>query len=177
MASFSISIGGSHKDRQNVPLSPKNGTKRTYAALDDADSDDEDVGIGKRQNVTHFDASAGGAVDVSRPKVVKETLVIKPQANRDWKQASLRNKRQKYGLPSEDEEKAKQEFVAPTPSTAYGLNVYRPGEEVEAIKHGVTHDSHCLERTEDAPTDPAPVKPRTDDERAIAALMLSLIHI
>ncbi|KAF1355383.1 DExH-box splicing factor binding site-domain-containing protein [Delphinella strobiligena] len=165
MASFSISLGGGSKPRKPSPPPSKIGIKRTHAALDDADSEDEDISAGKRQNITHFDLSAGGAVDVSKPKVVKEALVIKPQANRDWKAASLRNKRQKYGLPSEEQQKAKEDFVAPKPTTFYGLNVHKE-EPANGDVPGEAQDQSPSKSAEHVPA-----KPKTDDERAIAALM------
>lgn len=165
MASFSISLGGGSKTRKPSSPPSKIGIKRTHAALDDADSEDEDTSAGKRQNITHFDLSAGGAIDVSKPKVVKEALVIKPQANRDWKAASLRNKRQKYGLPSEEQQKAKEDFVAPEPNTAYGLNVHKE----EPAKDDVPEEAPDQSQSKSA--EHVPAKPKTDDERAIAALM------
>lgn len=163
MASFSISLGGGSKSRKPSPPPARNGVKRAHASLDDADSDDEDMDNGKRQSITHFNIAAGGAVDATKPKIVKEALVIKPQANRDWKEASLRNKRQKYGIPSEDAQKAKENFVAPQPSTTFGLNVHKPDEHFE--------DSEMLDQASQHATETPTAKPKSEDERAIAALM------
>lgn len=167
MASFSISLGGGPKNRKSSPPLPKSGIKRAHAVLDDADSEDEDANAGKRQNITHFDLSAGGAVDTSKPKVVKEALVIKPQANRDWKEASARNKRKKYGLPSEDQQKERENFIPPEAATSYGLNVFK----TDAIKESAAQDEAQIDSVENAPAEAALTKPKTDDERAIAALM------
>lgn len=168
MASFSISLAGSgSKSRKQSPPPSAKGVKRAHAALDDADSDDEDLATGKRQNITHFDVAAGGAVDVSRPKTVKEALVIKPQANRDWKEASQRNKRKKYGLPTEDEQKERQNFVPPQASTSFGLDVHKDApDEGSAARDGDGDDT-----VQDAAKGTPPAKQQTEDERAIAALM------
>ena len=169
MASFSLSLASGPKTRKSSPSPRRNGVKRAHASLEDADSEEEELNVGKRQNVTHFDVSAGGAVDVSDPKVVKEALVIKSQANRDWKQASVRSKRQKYGLPSEEDERAKQNFVAPVPSTSFGLNVHKSGEECQSTD-AAANLINDYKSIRGPVIEGSSLKIQTDDERAIAAL-------
>jgi len=164
---FSISLGAARDPSGSSPKTKSqasNGVKRSHAALHD-DSDEEDASI--KQEVTHFGRS--GAFDVARPKVTKEALIIKPQANRDWKQANKANKRQKYGIPDErsvdnavlkeaEVEKAKPKF---------GLNVFKENGEATNGHAEAGKDEHVAD-VEEAPE---PVKVKTDDERAMDALL------
>ncbi|KAL1304898.1 hypothetical protein AAFC00_003816 [Neodothiora populina] len=171
MASFSISLGGGPKSRKASPPPPSNGVKRARAVLDDDESDNDDGNAGKRQAVTHFDAASGGAVDVSKPKVVKEKLVIQAQKNRDWKEASQRNRRQRQGLPPTQQEgvevEAQSAPLNPAPAT-YGLNV----RDTELVSNAMLAEGgqDRVESTGDEVASTAPARPQTDDERAIAAL-------
>ena len=80
---------------------PTNGVKRSRDAFrDDGDDDEIEERVSK---VSHFDSKAGGAVDESNRKVEKAPLVIATQANRDWKEAANKRRRQKHGLPAEAE--------------------------------------------------------------------------
>lgn len=166
MATFSFSLAGSSKARKVSSPPPQNGVKRVHALLGDDDSDEEDVVTGKHQDVTHFDLTAGGAVDVNKPKVVKEPLVIKRQANRDWKEASQR-KRQKDGLPSEDQVSA-QEYDGPRgPEAIYGLDVRK--RNAEHIQEA--GDAPNVDAPDDAQPEVVPTRPKTDEELALDALM------
>lgn len=165
MASVSFSLGGPSKGRKASPPPPRNGVKRVHASLGDDDSDEEDVATGKRQNVTHFDLAAGGAVDVTKPKVVKEPLVIKRQANRDWKEASQR-KRQKYGLPSEAQASAHEDAAPKGPEIIYGLDARKRNTE----QRQDAADAPDMPDAE-AQSQPIPARPKTDQELALDALL------
>lgn len=150
---------------------PTNGVKRSHAALHDGE--DGDQLDGKAQTVSHFDRSAGGAIDEANKPKKEQPLVIKPQANRDWKEASQRNKRQK--LPEalqqngrEAEIEAKEREGKPT----FGLNVgKRNGTEVAG---GEPMDVEQQEQAQQAPLEPdgeATIKQKTDEERAMDVLL------
>ncbi|THW83681.1 hypothetical protein D6D15_09405 [Aureobasidium pullulans] len=141
MNSLSFSLGGSSSKtsqrRSSPPAKRSNGTKRDHAALLDDASDDEDASIAKRQTITHFDTAAGGAVDSKAPKKEeKKPLVISALANRDWREASKRQRAQKYGITSEQLDARKEnaqgdaqgvdKVVKETDAVKYGLNVFAP---------------------------------------------------
>ncbi|PSK55213.1 hypothetical protein B9Z65_2602 [Elsinoe australis] len=178
---LSISFGGaaasSTSSKTNGTSAPKaNGTKRPHASL--GDSDDEDGGPAK-QVVTHFGTK--GAVNATAPKQDKGPLVIKPQANRDWRDASKAaraEKRAKYGLPPEDgtqDAKAREEQIKKfedAKKPIWGLNVKKNGE-TNGNSHGenqVEDEAPNGNSVEEQPQEEA-VNPRTDDERAMDALM------
>ncbi|THW33866.1 hypothetical protein D6D21_09828 [Aureobasidium pullulans] len=141
MNSLSFSLGGSSSKpsqrRSPPPAKRSNGTKRDHAALLDDASDDEDASTAKRQTITHFDTAAGGAVDSKAPKKEeKKPLVISALANRDWREASKRQRAQKYGITSEQLDARKEnaqgdaqgvdKVVKETDAVKYGLNVFAP---------------------------------------------------
>ena len=174
---ISLSLGGARK----LPP-PTNGVKRPRAAL----HDDEDEGEtnGKAQTVSHFDAAAGGAVDASRKKEDKGPLLIAPQANRDWRDKASQRKRQKSGLPENqngsradlDARMRDVEAKAEASKPKFGLNTYKNA--------GVTEDDHMSgtgelpnqddvqpTHSQDGEETPEPAKARTDDELAMDALL------
>lgn len=143
MTSLSFSLGGSSSKLSRRPSPPPtnrtNGTKRDHAALLDDASDDEDATHSKRQTVTHFDTAVGGAINAKAPKKEeKSPLVISALANRDWREASKRQRAQKYGITAEqmDARSAAQnaqgnaqgadKVVKETEAVKYGLNVFAP---------------------------------------------------
>lgn len=168
--SFSLGVGSKSQVPAKPSPRPTNGTKRPHAALYD-DSDDED-GVAK-ESITHFDKSGG--FDVQKPKVVKQPLVIQRQANRDWKDASKEKKRQKYGIPGHEGNRAAdlELAVKKEAQVMYGLDVRKrapvDNEELEATAENAGlaqvpgHDNVSQEGV--------PAKSKTDEERAIDALM------
>jgi len=86
---FSLTLGakkpshhrGTHKGHHN-------GTKRPHAALHDSDDEDDD---GQHQEITHFDTTAGGAVNSEKKMERKAPLVIPVGENRRKKQKAFPN--------------------------------------------------------------------------------------
>jgi hypothetical protein len=161
--------------------------KRPRVAL--ADEEDDDVGIGKTERVSHFDKTAGGAVDDTRKKEDIGPLVIQPQANRDWKQQANLRKRQKSGLPVTsggngvggdlDTRMKDVEARVEASKPKFGLNTFdKPvegtGEEVTSeVENGVAAESLANNGTPppESPSGDASVPPKTDDELAMDALL------
>ncbi|KAF2769913.1 hypothetical protein EJ03DRAFT_271586 [Teratosphaeria nubilosa] len=131
-----------------------NGVKRSHASLREDDEDDYEEG--KAQKVSHFDTAAGGAVDESRRRPEDKPLVIVPQANRDWREASKRRK-QKNGLPPEAHrdttasEQMEKELEARKPG--FGLNVNKRQTDSEEPKVNGEDGQTKSEMTEEQPDD------------------------
>ncbi|KAI4726889.1 hypothetical protein E4T49_05361 [Aureobasidium sp. EXF-10728] len=176
MASLSFSLGGpsakSSQRRSPPPTKRTNGTKRDHAALLDDASDDEDASHVKRQTITHFDTAAGGAVDAKAPKKEeKKPLVISALANRDWREASKRQRAQKYGITTEQLDARKEpaqnaegadKVVKETDAVKYGLNVFAP---TVAASTGDTQQEDPEQQEDDKPE-----QQKTADQLAIDAL-------
>ncbi|KAK4546066.1 hypothetical protein LTR36_002203 [Oleoguttula mirabilis] len=170
-AKISLALGGAKKLSKPAPT---NGVKRSHAALRDDDDDVPDEG--KAQIVSHFDKSAGGAIDEANRKRETGPLVIAPQANRDWKDSSKRRK-QRHGLPAEAQqnvvtEEAIKELEANKP--AFGLNVTkRDNDDGEPIinGHDVQAEAEATQQQAPEPNGEASVKIKTDDELAMDALL------
>lgn len=177
---ISLSLGASRK----APP-PSNGVKRPRAALQD--DEDDGVDVGRSEQVSLFDKTAGGAIDHSKKKPDASPLVITPQANRDWREKANQRKRQKSGLPEghgnsaeldarmKDVE-AKVEASKPN----FGLNTYKKdtssgeGADVEMSSGHMEAepgpgpvDAHEQDKNDDHQT---AVK-KTDDELAMDALL------
>ncbi|KAK5137616.1 hypothetical protein LTR08_007911 [Meristemomyces frigidus] len=163
---ISLTLGGPRKPSKPAPA---NGVKRSHAALHDDDEEGHEEG--KAQTVSHFDKSAGGAVDQAKEVVETGPLVIAPQANRDWKDSSKRRK-QRHGLPPEAQqngtgEQAVQEVEAKKP--AHGLIIAK-----REVSTGEPDTEAELEITQSQEHDPAGedvVVVKTDDELAMDALL------
>jgi G-patch domain len=92
---LSLALGAKKKDASRTSKQ-LNGTKRPHAALHDSDDDDTPT-TAQHQVVSHFDLSAGGAIDAnSRPRE-KKPLVIPSIPNSD--RLGYQRKKQKSGLP------------------------------------------------------------------------------
>ncbi|KAH0348627.1 hypothetical protein KCU83_g6093, partial [Aureobasidium melanogenum] len=178
MASLSFSLGGSSSkptQRRSSPPPTKttNGTKRHHAALLDDASDDEDANHSKRQTITHFDSAAGGAVDARAPKKEeKKPLVITALANRDWREASKRQRAQKYGITTEQLDARTQaaqnadgadKVVKETEAVKYGLNVFAPSASASAEDTQQEEEPEQLQEEK-------PEQQKTADQLAIDAL-------
>ncbi|KAH0343428.1 hypothetical protein KCU81_g5202, partial [Aureobasidium melanogenum] len=179
MASLSFSLGNSSKpsQRKSSPPPPSkttNGTKRAHAALLDDASDDDEETNSKRQTITHFDSTAGGAVNTHAPKKEeKKPLVITALANRDWREASKRQRAQKYGITSEQLDAKTQgaqnaegadKVVKETEAVKYGLNVFAPSATADA--EYTQQDQEPEQLPEDKPE-----QQKSADQLAIDALM------
>ncbi|KAK5173358.1 DNA primase large subunit Spp2 [Saxophila tyrrhenica] len=160
---ISLSLSGPKKP------APANGVKRSHAAFRDQDEDGQDEG--QAQDVTHFDRAAGGAVDEKRPTQDKGPMVIASQKNRDWKEASVRNKKARYAQVADAERggnggitEADVERSKPT----YGLNIASKKEESNEDEEAAGQESENA-----TPNDTAEVsqQPRTADEEAMDALL------
>ena len=161
---ISLSLGGAKKAK----FTPTNGVKRSHAAL--RDGDEEENTTGQAQTVSHFDRAAGGAIDEDHRPKKEAALVIAPQANRDWREASQRNKRQRVPLELQQSSRAAEiEAHDQSKKPTVGLNI-RKKEDAEAPNG----DVKTVAREEDVqpePADAAPVQPKTDDELAMDALL------
>lgn len=162
----SLSLGSLKK----VAPAPTNGIKRSRDAFRDEEDDDE---VEERvSKVSHFDSKAGGAIDESNRKVAKAPLIIARQANRDWKDAANKRRRQKQGLPMEDERNGSTNYQAncmAEPPKTYGLNAGLQIHNKDA------NDAMAeVEQTQEAapePTAEASETRRTEDEEAMDALL------
>jgi hypothetical protein len=168
----SLSLGRLKK----APPAPTNGVKRPRDALrDNEEGDNEDLEEQQRATkVSHFDLKAGGALDESNRKTEKAPLVIARQANRDWKDAANRNKRQRSGLPGREgdvgrEEKAGGVAGMTEPSKTFGINHASSRNE-----DGANAALKIAEQTQSAPLEPnaeVAIAPKTEDEEAMDALL------
>jgi hypothetical protein len=147
MTSLSFSLNGPPSNSSRRPSPPPtktNGTKRNHATLLDDASDDEDATTHtKRQTITHFDTAVGGSINAKATKKEERTpLVITALANRDWRDASKRQRAQKYGISAEQLDarkdaqhaegsaKGADTVVKETDAVKYGLNVFAPSSTV-----------------------------------------------
>ncbi|CZT18190.1 uncharacterized protein RCC_04030 [Ramularia collo-cygni] len=159
--------------------STTNGVKRPRAALQE--DEDDGVEVGRTESVSHFDKTAGGAIDSSRKQETQGPLVIPRQVNRNWKEAANQRKRQKSGLPEGagggreglDRRVAAVEAELEAAKPKFGLNTYdKPvvgDADVASEAMGIAHEAQQLppEPTPDA----EPLRKQTDEERALDALM------
>ena len=165
---ISLALGGAKK-----PVKPAsiNGVKRSHAALHEEDEEGQEEG--KAQVVSHFDQSAGGAVDQAKKVVEVGPLIIAPQANRDWKDSSKRRK-QRHGLPQEAQQDHQND------SAIAKVEVKKPVHGLIIAKREVSANGTVGEVEAGSPTahgqdaesaSEIPVVQRTDDELAMDALL------
>lgn len=163
---ISLALGGAKKGKP----APTNGIKRSRAALHDGE--DEEQVNGKAQTVSHFDRSAGGAIDEANKPKKEQPLVIKPQANRDWREASQRNKRQKVPEAlQQNGREAEIEAMERANKPKFGLNVK---EGAEGAAESEAMDVEGLEHAQQVPLEAngeASAKQKTDEELAMDALL------
>jgi len=184
---ISLALGGAKKA---VPPKHTNGTKRSHASLREDDDDDHE--FDRPQKVSHFDKQAGGAIDESKPKTEEGPLIIAPQANRDWREASKRRK-QGNGLPTEAQNiEASRQAVAELEKgleePQYGLNITKrdpedehrelitrrraPGDGEPVINgRDAQAEAEATQQQASEPNGDALVKIKTDEEEAIEALL------
>ena len=162
---ISLALGGAKKPARPAPA---NGVKRSHAALHDGEDDDHEHGVAQR--ISHFDQSAGGAIDQNNVPQKRAPLVIEAQANRDWREASQRNKRQRSAKGGEDkaEGSGQQDAQREEEKPVFGLNV-RKRDEAQTNGHAEA-DDEMNDSTPEANGD-APTRERTADEEAMDALL------
>jgi hypothetical protein len=175
----SLSLG---RLKKASPPAPTNGVKRPREALRDNDEEgDQDLEEQQRATkVSHFDLKAGGALDESNREVKNAPLVIARQANRDWKDAANRKKRQRSGLP--DGGGRGDEGRAGRGGGGAGAGTTEPSK-VFGINHASSRDGDAnanaaLKVAEQTQEEVPPgsnaevsVAPRTEDEEAMDALL------
>lgn len=170
---ISLSLGASRK-----PPPPSNGVKRSHAALRDHE-EDEHLSHGKAQTVSHFDREAGGAIDEKNVVPAKGPLVIESLKNRDWKEASQRNKRMRYAMAAEagkgDNGEREREVVEAMErereKTTYGLNIAKKVENEEAVEVDVERNGDVETVVQDGDQIVEQELPRTADDEAMDALL------
>lgn len=164
----SLSLG-----RLKKAPAPTNGIKRSRDAFrDDGDDDEVEERVSK---VSHFDSKAGGAVDESNRRAEKKPLIIATQANRDWKEAANKRRRQKHGLPAEAERTGTDGATGepwngttePAKTSGFNAGLQIPNRDAnEALAE--------VEQTQEVapePTAEASVARKTEDEEAMDALL------
>lgn len=168
-----LSLGSLKK----APL-PANGVKRSRDALREDEENDE---VEERATkVSHFDRKAGGAVDESNWKVEKAPLVIERQANRDWKDAANKRKRQRHELPGVEAGRTEMNGSANMPIReekegvkTFGLNAGLQST-AQGTKDASAQAMEAVEQTQEVPPEPnveASVTAKTVDEEAMDALL------
>lgn len=164
----SLSLG-----RLKKAPAPTNGVKRSRDAFrDDGDDDEVEERVSK---VSHFDSKAGGAVDESNRKVEKAPLVIATQANRDWKEAANKRRRQKHGLPAEAERTGADGATGepgngktePVKTSGFNAGLQIPNRDANEAMAEVEQSQEVAPE----PTAEASVARKTEDEEAMDALL------
>ncbi|KAI9848744.1 MAG: hypothetical protein M1837_006831 [Sclerophora amabilis] len=172
--SFSLSLGSSKPKSSPLsrkPLTASNGVKRPHTSLHDSDDEDGISHHSQTELVSSFDHTAGGAIAVNGVEKKSESLVIPKQNNRNWREES-RRKRGRNLLPQEVQQASQQKAVGSDVEVvngappAFGLSfAHRANDKdtaVEDVGPGIK---------DEAPGEDHPVKPKTDDELALEALM------
>ncbi|KAK5693700.1 DNA primase large subunit Spp2 [Elasticomyces elasticus] len=166
-AKISLSLG----TKKPPKVTPTNGVKRSHAALRD-DDDDEHHDSGHAESISQVDIVIEGA-DTAK-KQDRGPLIIAPQANRDWKEAG-RRKRQKHTLPGNGGQSSAQDVIAQQAAREAELEALKPGFGLNVTKKTGEEDETTNAYAEDqSMPDVAAeviVKPQTDDERALDALL------
>lgn len=140
---------------------PARPPKRSQAAFNGDDDDDEHAAP-QHEDVSHFDHTAGGAINENIVIKEKELLVIPALNNRDWREQS-RRKRQRSGLPVQQEQNK-------VPDEGNNVLDTRPAQVGLTVRKKEEDDSSKQEAAVEEVVPDVPVKP-TDDELAIQALL------
>ncbi|KAK7510594.1 pre-mRNA-splicing factor spp2 [Phyllosticta citriasiana] len=160
---FSLALGS-----KKAPVPPNK--KRPHSTLQD--SDDEDAGP-QAQSVSHFDNSAGGAIDSDKKTPTNFPLVISSQPNRDWRAESQR-KRQRSALPNQQSAHANTDLEhVEEQKPVYGLNVINKDAPTTPAETGADATVVAPENEAGAASRHVTTEreePRTDEQLAIEAL-------
>ena len=165
---ISLALGGARKPIKSAPI---NGVKRSHAALHEDDEEGQEEG--KAQVVSHFDQSAGGAVDQAKKVVEVGPLIIAPQANRDWKDSSKRRK-QRHGLPHEAQQDRQNDLAiheVEAKKPAHGLIITKREVSINGMAVEAEAGSPTIQQQDVESARAAPIAPKTDDELAMDALL------
>ena len=167
---FSLALGAKKNASSKKTTAPTN-LKRPISALND---EEEDNNAPKVQEVSHFDANAGGAISIDAQQD-KGPLVIPRRPNRDWREES-RRKRQRNTLPAETQQtRANGSSANEGKGTvnggriAYGLTVVENKEQQDedptdkGERNGASSEPTTAETVQPAP--------KTDDQLALEALL------
>jgi hypothetical protein len=163
--SFGSKPAASGPSRNPPPRPPK----RTQVAFHD--DDEEDADAPRVQAVSHFDHTAGGAIDVNNVAKEKELLVIPAKHKEGWRDES-RRKRQRSGMPTQEQADVseQEENAAKTEPMKYGLTVRKkdkePSEDTEDQNANTTQEA-----VGEPPTNGAETTKPTEDELALQALL------
>ena len=167
---FSLALGAKKNASSKKTTAPTN-LKRPISALND---EEEDNNAPKVQEVSHFDASAGGAISIDAQQD-KGPLVIPRRPNRDWREES-RRKRQRNTLPAETEQtRANGSSANEKKDTvnggriAYGLTVIENKEQQD--EDPTDKGERNGASSEPATAETAQPAPKTDDQLALEALL------
>lgn len=168
-----LSLGGAKKA---APPPPSNGIKRSRDALREDEENDQD--LQRATKVSHFDSKAGGAVDDSNRRPEKAPLVIERQANRDWKDAANKRKRQRHGLPVVEKEKTELNGSAALPEQKEGVKSYGLNAGLQSggrsDRDASAQALELAEQTQEVAPEPnaeASVAVKSADEEAMDALL------
>ena len=167
---FSLALGAK-KNAGSKKTTASMNLKRPISALND---EEEDNNAPKVQEVSHFDANAGGAIDVNAQQD-KGPLVIPRRPNRDWREES-RRKRQRNTLPAETQQaRANGSSANEEKDTinggriAYGLTVVENKEQQDEDPTDKGERNGASSEPVTAGT--GQLAPKTDDQLALEALL------
>jgi hypothetical protein len=162
---LSISFGKPKTATSSKPSAPLS-KRPPPTLLSKQDSDDEGSDEAPRlETVTHFD-TAGARNGVRKEK--EEKLIIKSQGNQDWR------KRGRNLLPPELQARQQGQNRGDAGAQVETIEVAKEGglkfaQKVERTENGAATD---VEMADAEPLrDDTPTKPKTDDERALDALL------
>ncbi|KAK7532183.1 putative G-patch domain protein [Phyllosticta citribraziliensis] len=157
-AKFSLAFGSKKSP------APAN-KKRPHSTLQDSDDDEA---APQPQTVSHFDNSAGGAIDSNKKTPTNLPLVISRLPNRDWR-AESQTKRQRSLLPHHQNAHPNTQLEhAEEQKPVYGLNVINKDTATPAAETPDAPESRADDASRRATTEPA--EPKTDEQLAIEAL-------
>lgn len=167
---FSLALGAKKNTGSKKTTAPTS-LKRPISALND---EEEDNNAPKIQEVSHFDANAGGAIDVNAQQD-KGPLVIPRRPNRDWREES-RRKRQRNTLPAETQQARvngssanEGKDAVDGGGIAYGLTVVEKEEQQD--EDPTDKGERNGGSSEPAAAETAQPAPKTDDQLALEALL------
>lgn len=166
---FSLALGAKKNAGSKKTTAPTN-LKRPISALNDEEEDNDP----KVQEVSHFDANAGGAIDVNAQQD-KGPLIIPRRPNRDWREES-RRKRQRNTLPAEAQQARangssanEEKDTVNGGGIAYGLTVVEKKEQQD--EDPTDKGERNAASSEPAAAETAQPAPKTDDQLALEALL------
>ncbi|KAF9692480.1 hypothetical protein EKO04_009427 [Ascochyta lentis] len=134
---FKMSLGGLKAKPGLKSIAAKKDVKPNKALLGDDEPDDTN----KQQEISGFDAAAGGAIDINGPKEKKGPLVIPSLPNRNWREEA--RKKQLERAPHTQQQSGDVVMEEPEKEVVYGLTV--PTKPEEAQENGVADPAEPME--------------------------------